>query len=130
MAKPKKDSTEKTTVTRISASDSKASTKSVKNSATKKNATSRKKAEAPKKLSTSVKMEAFKRGEIERSRNPLKVIWHYFVGAWHELKQVRWPTRGATWSLTGAVLAFTLFFVLFIVFIDAVFKYLFEFILK
>lgn len=54
----------------------------------------------------------------------------YFVGAWKELRQVHWPTRRATWSLTGAVLAFSTFFVAFILLLDALFKYLFESILK
>jgi len=54
----------------------------------------------------------------------------YFRGAWRELKLVRWPTRRATWSLTGAVLAFSAFFVGFILLIDAFFKYLFQLILK
>lgn len=54
----------------------------------------------------------------------------YFKGAWYELKQVRWPTRGATWSLTFAVLAFSAFFILFIFLVDTLFKYLFDLILK
>lgn len=53
----------------------------------------------------------------------------YFKGAWYELKQVRWPTRGATWGLTGAVIAFSLFFVVLILLLDAAFKYLFDVIL-
>ena len=53
----------------------------------------------------------------------------YFKGAWFELRQVRWPNRKATWSLTGAVLAFTGFFVLIILLLDVLFKYLFELIL-
>lgn len=57
-------------------------------------------------------------------RNPLKAILRYFKGAWVELKQVRWPNRKATWSLTIAVLAFTGFFVLLIVLLDALFNYL------
>lgn len=54
----------------------------------------------------------------------------YLIGAWRELRQVHWPTRRATWSLTGAVLAFSAFFVIFILLLDALFKYLFELILK
>jgi len=54
----------------------------------------------------------------------------YFTGAWYELRQVHWPNRRATWSLTGAVLAFTAFFVVFIMLLDALFKFLFETILK
>jgi preprotein translocase SecE subunit len=62
-------------------------------------------------------------------RNPLAAIGGYFAGAWYELKQVRWPNRRATWSMTMAVLAFTAFFVLLILLLDALFKYLFQLIL-
>ncbi len=65
----------------------------------------------------------------ERTKNPLIAISRYFAGAWYELKQVRWPTRQATWSMTAAMLVFTGFFVLLILLLDALFKYLFELIL-
>lgn len=54
----------------------------------------------------------------------------YFKGAWYELRQVHWPTRSATWGLTGAVLLFSAFFVVFITLLDAGFKYVFEQILR
>jgi preprotein translocase SecE subunit len=57
---------------------------------------------------------------------PFVALGRYFKGAWVELRQVRWPTRGATWSLTGAVLLFTAFFVVLILLLDAGFKLLFE----
>ena len=60
---------------------------------------------------------------------PLVSIGGYFKGAWFELRQVRWPNRRATWSLTGAVLLFTGFFVVLILLLDVLFKYLFEIIL-
>ena len=60
---------------------------------------------------------------------PFKLAAGYFKGAWYELKQVRWPTRRATWGLTGAVLLFSLFFVVLILLLDAAFKYLFDVIL-
>ncbi|MCD8561813.1 preprotein translocase subunit SecE [Candidatus Saccharibacteria bacterium] len=59
----------------------------------------------------------------------LRRIGGYFKGAWEELKQVRWPTRKATWSLTAAVLIFSGFFVGFILLLDLLFKYLFELII-
>lgn len=62
-------------------------------------------------------------------RSPLTAIGGYFAGAWYELKQVRWPNRRATWSMTMAVLAFTAFFVVLILLLDALFKYLFQLIL-
>ena len=54
----------------------------------------------------------------------------YFKGAWYELKQVRWPDRKATWSLTVAVLLFTAFFVALVLVLDAAFKFLFDLIIK
>ncbi len=62
-------------------------------------------------------------------KNVFAAIGGYFKGAWVELRQVRWPTRKATWSLTGAVLLYTLFFVVLILLLDAGFKFLFEIIL-
>ncbi len=65
-------------------------------------------------------------------KSPLKFlrsIGGYFKGAWFELRQVRWPNRRATWSLTAAVLIFTAFFVLLVVLLDILFKYLFKLIL-
>ena len=55
---------------------------------------------------------------------------NYFVGAWRELKQVRWPDRKATWSLTFAVVVDSVFFFLLVIALDAVFKYLFDFLVK
>lgn len=60
---------------------------------------------------------------------PAKSLGGYFKGAWIELKQVRWPNRRATWSMTGAVLIYTAFFVILILLLDAGFKALFEIIL-
>ncbi len=102
-------------VTRITASDDKKTTKT----AVKKTSVSSKKA------SNSVKSPKSK-----RSWGFLGKIGGYFKGAWQELRQVHWPTRQATWGLTGAVLLFSAFFVVFITFLDAGFKFLFEQILK
>lgn len=64
-----------------------------------------------------------------RRRNPLRALGDYFKGAWYELRQVRWPTRKATWGFTLAVLLFTGFFTVLIVLLDALFKYVFQLIL-
>ena len=64
------------------------------------------------------------------TKNPLKALGGYFKGAWHELKQVRWPNRANTWSMTGAVLLFTLMFVILIILLDAGFNWTFEKLLK
>lgn len=73
-----------------------------------------------------------KKPKTKRTRggfNPFRAIGGYFKGAWVELRQVRWPNRRATWSLTGAVLVYSAFFVVLVLLLDAGFKYLFELIL-
>jgi preprotein translocase subunit SecE len=64
--------------------------------------------------------------EKKRRKNPFVAIGNYFKGAWYELRQVRWPTRRATWGMTAAMLVYTTFFVVLILLLDALFKYLFE----
>lgn len=59
-----------------------------------------------------------------------KIIGRYFKGSWAELKQVRWPTRHATWSMTGAVILFTGLFLGLIILLDAGFDLLFKLIIK
>lgn len=50
----------------------------------------------------------------------------YFKGAWYELQQVRWPNRRASWSLTLAVILFSLFFAGLILGLDYIFENLFR----
>jgi len=69
-------------------------------------------------------------GKIKRVFSFLKPLGKYLKGALEELKLVRWPTRKMTWELTAAVLGFSAFFVVFILLLDALFKYLFNLILK
>lgn len=67
--------------------------------------------------------------ETEPKSNVFARIGGYFKGAWVELRQVRWPNRRATWGLTVAVILFSLFFVVLILLLDSLFKYLFELII-
>jgi len=67
--------------------------------------------------------------DTEKRRNPFRATADYFGGAWYELRQVRWPNRRATWGMTLALLAFTAFFVVLILLLDALFKYVFQLIL-
>lgn len=108
---PKKPAT-KTTVTRIKAGTPKPAV--AKTTAPKK---ATKKPAQPKKSTTL---------DEDANKNIFRAIGGYFAGAWYELKQVNWPNRRATWSLTGAMIAFTGFFVVVILLLDALFKYLFE----
>lgn len=100
---------EKSNVTRITASDSKS---------------------AATKPAKQVKRASKAAPTKRRSYGPFGRIGGYFKGAWAELRQVHWPTRRATWGLTGAVLLFSAFFVVFITLLDAGFKYVFEQILR
>lgn len=106
-------------VTRIKASDS--------------SSASEKKSKAPKAKSSKSAKPNKGAKPIRATRSlpkPIAGIIGYFKGAWAELRQVHWPTRRATWGLTVAVLGFSAFFVVFILLLDAAFKYLFEIILK
>lgn len=56
----------------------------------------------------------------------LRAIGGYFSGAYQELRQVKWPTRKATWSLTVAVIIFTVALVALILALDYAFDLLFK----
>lgn len=86
------------------------------------------------KVIKAVKASKQPKKENKTPTNPIvKVLFSiggYFKGAWFELRQVRWPTRRATWGLTLAVILFSAFFVVLILLLDLLFKYLFELILS
>lgn len=67
--------------------------------------------------------------ESTERRNLFIRMWQYLKGSWVELQQVRWPDRRSTWKMTGALLAFTLFFVVIILLLDYGFAELFKLIL-
>lgn len=70
------------------------------------------------------------KAKASNARTEKKAKIGYFKGAWHELKQVRWPDRKSTWEMTFAVILFTAFFVVFVLLLDAAFKYLFDLIIS
>lgn len=113
MATKKTSSNTNTTVTRIKAKDTAK--------------TPAKKEKVVKKPTAALKLK--ETVSEKSSKNPLRAIGGYFKGAWEELRQVRWPNRRATWSLTAAMLIFTSFFVVLILLLDALFKYIFQLIL-
>lgn len=133
----------KPTVTRIKANDSSApkrtaAVKSKQNAAagatTKSTSSAKDKpVSKAKKLLDSArrKPKSAENGEKSTSsrRSPLRAIRGYFVGAWQELKQVRWPDRRSTWAMTGALIAFTVVFVVVILLIDYGFSWLFKLII-
>ena len=101
------DKQEQTKITRITASD---------------DAKTAKKA-APSKAKATKKQAG---SRPARRLGPIGSFFGYFKGAWLELRQVHWPNRRSTWGLTGAVLLFSAFFVVFITALDALFKFIFE----
>lgn len=117
---PSASSSSDTKVTRITANDKKTPSKKV--AAGK---TPAKKVAVEKKA-----VVAEKPAKTAKRRNPFVAIGGYFKGAWSELRQVRWPDRRATWSMTGALIAFTLCFVVVILLLDALFQYLFSLVIK
>jgi preprotein translocase SecE subunit len=56
--------------------------------------------------------------EKEPKRRFMSGFIGYFVGAWRELRQVRWPNRRMTWSYTLAVIIFSVVMAIFIVLLD------------
>ncbi len=115
---------EKAHVTRVTADDT-PSKKKGSSKMTPKNKPSRK------------ERRALRKGRKEE--RPLSKHWYirifqrtdrYLKGSWYELKQVRWPTRQATWGLTVAVLIFSAFFVALIMLLDFGFNALFELIIS
>ncbi|HET8884326.1 MAG TPA: preprotein translocase subunit SecE [Candidatus Saccharimonadales bacterium] len=138
-AKDKKPAAKKTTsqtkVTRITARDTDSKPKKTSEKpVTKKVPAKAKKAEAAKKAAVKTspaaeKKQSKNKNVIHRIAAPFISLGGYFKGAWYELQQVTWPNRKATWSLTAALLVYTAFFVVVILLLDALFKYLLELIL-
>lgn len=70
---------------------------------------------------------------VKRRKSPLRFlaapfvgIGRYFKGSWYEIRQVRWPNRKETWSMTLAVILFSGFFAGLVVLLDFIFHYLFK----
>lgn len=63
--------------------------------------------------------------------SPVVGTGRYIKGSWDEIRQVRWPSRKATWGMTLAVILFTAFFSIVILLLDGLFQMLFkQFLLK
>jgi preprotein translocase SecE subunit len=84
--------------------------------------------ESPKKLlDRSVNLPV--KGKLAKNvRAPkwLRAIVGYFVESFKELGRVQWPNRRATWSLTLAVIIFTLVIAALILGLDYAFEQLFK----
>lgn len=119
----KQENSTKTTVRRIKAKDDAPRTGKTKPAATSA------KAEPRSRTTAATKATSTRTGTSRPSAATSHQLG-YFKGAWHELSQVRWPTRSATWSMTVAVLVFSLIFALLIIVLDIGFNWLFQQILK
>lgn len=129
MAKDTNSGKEKTNIRRIKATDD----KKVKKPSGNKTVKTTKVVETAKttKQKPEVKLAKDKTAKSTKLKeNPFKKMVNYFKGAWYELRQVHWPSRSATWSMTGAVLLFSLFFVILIVLLDTGFNWIFEQLLR
>ena len=60
---------------------------------------------------------------------PFVALFRYLRDSWHEIRQVRWPNRKATWKMVLAVIAYTALFVILISLLDLFFRWLFGLIL-
>ncbi len=78
------------------------------------------------KRSSLAQLRKFRLPKLRRKSTKSDEQVGYFEGAWRELVQVRWPDRAATWSLTLAVMIFSLFFAGIILGLDYVFNELFR----
>ncbi len=61
---------------------------------------------------------------------PFVYFGRYVRDSWQEIRQVRWPSRKATWKLFLAILIYTLLFVAVIMLLDALFTWLFNTVIK
>ena len=60
---------------------------------------------------------------------PFVALGHYLKDSWHEIRQVRWPNRKATWKMVLAVFVYTALFMAIILLLDMFFTWLFNLIL-
>lgn len=60
---------------------------------------------------------------------PFVAFFRYLKNAFKEIRQVRWPSRKATWKMVLAVLIYTALFVVVISLLDLFFTWLFNLIL-
>ena len=96
-----------------------------------------KKVEATKRKAARAAEKQARRAEREQSGKKVFILFRPFVAlgrylrdAWKEIRQVRWPTRKATWKMVLAVLVYTALFVIFISLLDLLFRWFFSLIIK
>ena len=122
MAKSSDSNKEKTNVRRIKATDT-----TEKKSVVKKAENAKSAKQTTKELQKDTKSPV---SEKKVRRNLFTRFVDYLKGSWYELKQVHWPSRSVTWSMTGAVLLFSILFAVLIVLLDLGFDWLFKQLLR
>ena len=56
---------------------------------------------------------------------PIVYLGRYIRDSWREIRQVRWPSRKATWKLVLAIFVYTGIFIAIIMLLDALFTWVF-----
>lgn len=67
--------------------------------------------------------------EVSILARPFVAIGRYLRDSWREIRQVRWPSRKATWKMTVAVLVYCAIFIVFIMLLDTFFTFIFNLLL-
>lgn len=60
---------------------------------------------------------------------PFVALGRYLRDSWKEIRQVRWPNRKATWKMVLAVFVYTALFMVIILLLDLLFRFIFGLIL-
>lgn len=121
-------------ITRIKASDNRAKTPKAEPEVVKTTKKPEKKAEvkpakAKKPAKEMPKALAIITWPFRMIAKPFIAFGRYVKASWQELRQVRWPSRGATWKMTLAALIYTALFIGIIMLLDVFFTWLFNLIL-
>ncbi len=120
----------KTKVTRIKADDKKTPPKSAKVKTTK-----IKNEEEPKTVAKKITSEAKIKKEAKKEpkkvrRNPISRFFAYIRDSFREIKLVKWPNRKESWSMTLAVIIYSLIIIAVVVLLDNLYSWLFKLVVK
>lgn len=80
---------------------------------------------SPKRISTKTK----KSGKANRT-NPIRAFGSYIKASFREIRLVKWPTRRETWTMTLAVVIYSLVIIAIVLLFDNVYDWLFKLIIK
>ena len=63
---------------------------------------------------------------IRTLAKPFVALGRYIKASWQEIRQVRWPSRKATWKMTGTILIYAALILVIILLLDALFTFIFN----